>query len=74
MSFVEQEKKVITQRKDAAERLDAYLNTLDKPEKEAAIRILLNASQKKAMDTFRHEGYPISYVTLTNWRERHHGV
>lgn len=54
MSFVEQEKKVITRRQDAAERLDAYLNTLDKPEKEAAIRILLNASQKKAMDTFRH--------------------
>ena len=74
MSFVEREKKILKQRKNAADRLQDFLNSLPDVEKETAIRILVNASQKKAMDTFREEGYPISYVTLTNWKDKYSGI
>jgi hypothetical protein len=74
MSFVKIEQELFLGRKTAVQKLDEYLQTLSDDNREAAIRILTHASQKKAMDAFREEGFPISYVTLCNWRKAHHGV
>ena len=74
MSFVEREKAILKPRRTGADRLDEFLNSLPDVEKETAIRIIFNASQKKAMDIFRDEGFPISYVTLTNWKDKNSGL
>lgn len=74
MSFAEREKAIMRPRRNGADRLDEFLNSLPEVEKETAIRIIWNASQKKAMDAFRDEGFPISYVTLTNWKDKNSGL
>ena len=74
MSFAEREKAIMKPRRNGADRLDDFLNSLPEAEKETAIRIIFNASQKKVMDAFRDEGFPISYVTLTNWKDKNSGL
>jgi hypothetical protein len=74
MSFIEREKTILKPRRTGADRLDDFLNSLPEAEKETAIRIIFNASQKKVMDAFRDEGFPISYVTLSNWKDKNSGL
>ena len=74
MAFAEEADKMFSPRKDAAERLEEYVNSLPEKESQAARRILLSGQQKKVMDAFRKEGYPISYITLMNWKEAYGGL
>lgn len=74
MSFADREKSILKPRTTAADKLDEFLDSLPEEEREVAIRILKNASQKRAMNAFREEGFPLSYVTLCNWKDKHNVV
>jgi hypothetical protein len=74
MSFADIEKAILKPKRNAVDRLDEFLESLPEAERTIAIRILMNASQKKAMYAFREEGFPLSYITLANWKDKQSGV
>lgn len=74
MSFADREQSILRPRKSAVDHLDEFLAALPDAEREVAVRILHQASQKKAMKAFRDEGFPLSYITLLNWKEKHNVI
>lgn len=71
MSFSEKLKEASVPKKDVADRLNDYVNSLEVEERKALLELLNNHPSRVAHSALHEEGYAINREGVLNWRRRY---